>query len=92
MPSTPVLHYRLTQVFTLLLLAITLVTIFPPQTAWALWCSAHAVWVSLTLLNAGLVFFVFGRIRLAFVCLGYAAAISFWLFETGRGDAPLEPL
>ena len=92
MLNTPVLRHRATQVFTLILLGVTLATIFPPQAPWAYWWSAYAVWVSLSLLILGLVFFIFGRIRLAFVCLGYAAAISFWLYETGRGEAPLEPL
>ena len=77
---------RLTHFFVLLLLGAVLAALLPPETAWIAWWNGQAAWFACFLTLLGLVFFIFGRIRATFVCLGYAAAISYWLCETGRGE------
>ncbi len=79
-------YRRLTHFFVLLLLGAVLAALFPPETAWVAWWNGPAAWVAFFLTMLGLALFIFGRIRATFVCLSYAAAISYWLCETGRGE------
>ena len=90
MPHRAAFYRRLTQFFVLLLLGAALAAMFPPATAWAVWWSGQAAWFAFFLTLLGLGFFIFGRIRATFICLGYAAAISYWLCETGRSELLLD--
>ncbi|MGI9159094.1 MAG: hypothetical protein ACR2K1_05010 [Saprospiraceae bacterium] len=84
-------HYRRrTQFLALLLLGAALAAMFPTEAAWAAWWGGQAAWFAFFLTLLGLGFFIFGRIRATFICLGYAAAISYWLCETGRGELLLD--
>jgi hypothetical protein len=83
-------YQRLIHFLALLLLGGVLAGMFPAATAWAIWWREQAAGTAFFLTLLGIACFVAGRAQATFVCLGYAAAISCWLVETGRGEETLD--
>lgn len=72
---------RVRQSLTVLLLAGSLVCIFPPNLPAFVWWADHAAFVAVGFLMAGLFFLIINKSRLMFVCLGCSAAICFFKNE-----------
>lgn len=77
---------RVRQSLTVLLLAGSLVCIFPPNLPAFVWWADHAAYVAVGFLMAGLFFLIINNQRLMFVCLGCSAAICFFKNELGDGQ------
>lgn len=83
-------HRRVRQTLTVLLLAGSLVCIFPPRTAvFQRWAECAAL-VATGYLLLGLFFLVINKSRLMFVCLGCSAAISFFKNEMKEKIHPVD--
>jgi hypothetical protein len=83
-------HRRVRQTLTVLLLAGSLVCIFPPRAAvFQRWAECAAL-VATGYLLLGLFFLVINKSRLMFVCLGCSAAISFFKNEMKEKNHPVD--
>ncbi len=72
---------RVRQLLTVLLLAGSLICIFPPNLPVFQWWAAHASFVAMGFLLVGIFFLIINKSRLMFVCLGCSAAICFFKNE-----------
>lgn len=73
---------RVRQIFTLVLLVGSLSCMFPPQHPTFQWWAAQAAVVSVSYVGLGLIFLMYNKFRLMFVCFGCSAVICFFKNET----------
>ncbi|MFN8301649.1 MAG: hypothetical protein U0U46_04105 [Saprospiraceae bacterium] len=73
---------KLRQALTLVLLSGAILAMFPFSLPACDWWAGHAQWVAVAYLLLGIIFLIFNRFRLMFVCFGCSAAISFFYHES----------
>jgi hypothetical protein len=73
---------RVRQIFTLVLLISSLACMFPPQHPAFQWWAAQTVAIAVSYIGLGLIFLMYNKFRLMFVCFGCSAVICFFKNET----------
>ncbi len=73
---------RTRRLATVLLLTGAILAMFPLPLPACQWWAEQAQWVAVGYLVIGVIFLIFNRFRLMFVCFGCSAAISFFYHES----------